>query len=77
MELLERIKSELQVAEREKRKMATFLSLVLIHANELRTLDPSEFCAQVGVPDSYRAEFQKMLAAERALAGMGYHIRQI
>lgn len=77
MELIEQIKEALQIAEREKRKMATFLSLVLIHADALRTMDPSEFCAQVGVPDSYRAEFQKMLATEKALAGMGYHIRQI
>lgn len=75
MELIEQIKSQLQIAESEKRKMATFHSLVLIHAHTLKNMDPKEFCMQVGVPDSYQAEFRKMLAAERALAGMGYSIR--
>lgn len=75
MELIETIKLALQEAERENRKMATFHSLVLIHADVLRNMDPHEFCQNVEVPDSYCTEFRKMISVKSTLSGLGYSVR--
>ena len=74
MEIIETIRLALREAERENRKMATFHSLVLIHADVLRNMDPHEFCQSVDVPDSYCTEFRKMISAKHTLAGLGYTI---
>ncbi len=74
MEIIETIKLALQEAGREKRKMATFHSLVLINADVLKHMDPHDFCRQVEVPDSYYIEFRKMLSVKHAFVGMGYSI---
>ncbi len=77
MDVIEEIRQALIVAEQEDCKMATFHAKVLIYAEVLKDINPSEFCKSVEVPDSYRTEFQKMLALRRTLHDLGYSVTQI
>ena len=76
MRNIETIKTALQKAAVERNKMATFHSLVLLHAELLEHLEPEEFCRQVGVPATYHIEFRKMIAVARRLSEMGYLIQR-
>jgi hypothetical protein len=76
MKIIESIKLDLEKAAEERHKMATFHSLVLLHADSLVDFDPSMFCRDVGVPTSYQAEFRKMIATARTLSELGYSIQK-
>ncbi|WP_411728185.1 hypothetical protein [Methyloglobulus sp.] len=67
MQLLDNIRTALYRAEKEKKKAAILHSLVLIHAIELKNLEPLEFCILLGIHESYKREFLKMLAVSRVL----------
>lgn len=76
MELVESIKQALQQAAKDRKKVATFHSLVLAHASKLEHLDPHEFCRNVGMTDAFHIEFRKMIAAARALSDLGYAVQK-
>ena len=44
-----------------------FHFMVLKHADELASVDPSEFCRRVGMSESFATEFGKMLALRRLM----------
>jgi hypothetical protein len=75
--LLDSIRIALDDAQKEKEKAATLHSLVLIHAAELASLEPLEFCRQLGIHKSYQTEFRKMLSATRVLEELGYAVQEI
>ena len=70
-EILETIRSELQIAEQEKRKVTTFHFLVLKHASVLNKVDKYEFCDAVGMKESFVAEFDKMIRLAKHLETEG------
>ena len=76
MELIETIKQALLQAAEERKKVATFHSLVLLYASQLEHLDPHEFCRNVGVTDAFHIEFRKMIAAAHTLSDLGYSIQK-
>ena len=77
MNTLEIIKLAIQQASKERTKMATFHSLVLLHAEKLGQLDPAEFCRVTNVPATYHIEFRKMIATARKLSELGYSLQKI
>lgn len=76
MIIIETIKVALQKAQVEKKRMATFHSLILLHADQLEQLDPKAFCQSVGVTDAYHIEFRKMIAVARLFSESGYIIQK-
>lgn len=76
MELIETIRQALKHAAEDRKKVATFHSLVLLHASQLEHLDPHEFCRNVGVVDAFHIEFRKMIAAAHRLSELGYSIQK-
>ena len=52
-------------------KLAMFHFQVLKHAHSLEAVDPTSFCREVGVPDSYATEFRQMLAVARVMQQQG------
>jgi hypothetical protein len=69
------ISAKVHDAATKNNKIAMFHLQVLIHAHELQTTDPIEFCRAVKVPESYATEFRKMLSLSRALRDEGLSIR--
>jgi hypothetical protein len=76
MEIIKIIKLAIQKAAKERKKMSTFHSQVLLHAKLVEHLDPAEFCRDVGVPAAYHIEFRKMIAVAHALSELGYSIQR-
>ena len=76
MRNIQSIKTAIQKAVAERKKMSTFHSQVLLHAELLEHVEPEEFCRQVGVPPTYHIEFRKMIAAARRLSELGYSIQK-
>lgn len=76
MEIIKIIKLAIQKAAKERKKMSTFHSQVLLHAKLLEHLDPVEFCRDVGVPAAYHIEFRKMIAVAHTLSELGYSIQK-
>ena len=72
--MLETIRQEIILAAHTKQKLAMFNYQVLINANALTTTDPVEFCIAVGVPQSYAAEFRKMLSLATVMQESGARI---
>ena len=73
---IESIKRTIQGAVEKTKKMATFHSQVLLHAEVLEHLDPAAFCRDVDVPATYHIEFRKIIAAAHALSELGYSIQK-
>jgi len=65
------IKEQIQTAALGKNKIAMFHFQVLKHAPQLAGADPAEFCRLVGVPESYKTEFQKMLSLVKLMEQQG------
>ena len=76
MKTVETIKLALQKAQAKREKTAVFHSQVLLNANQLKNLDPHEFCRNVSVTKAYHIEFRKMLAVARTLSEVGYSIQK-
>jgi len=55
------ISKKIADAASERNKIAMFHYQVLVNAEELRSINPVEFCREVNVPESYATEFLKMI----------------
>ena len=69
--MTEQIKAAIHRAERTKQKIAMFHFQVLRNARELADINPKGFCNEVSVPESYAAEFTKMIALARLMKEEG------
>ena len=76
MDIIKTIKLALQKAAKERRKVRTFHTLVLVYANRLEHLDPHEFCRNVGVKDAFHSEFRKMINVAHTLSEWDYSIQK-
>ena len=74
MELIPEIRKRIETASGTRDKVATFHFSVLTHAVELRGVDPVEFCRAVGMEDTYKAEFHKMMKLAEFIKKMGMTI---
>jgi len=76
MPILNKIRRALGEARADKKKTATFHSMILIHAAELDGMGSEECCRQLGLQKSYKTEFGKMISASRRLAELGYSVKK-
>ena len=74
MAIVEKIAKDIRDASTENNKSVMFHFSVLMYANELRGLDPVEFCHEVGVPESFKTEFRKMIKLARFITQKGMKI---
>jgi hypothetical protein len=68
--MIEGIKKAVHKSARGNQKMAMFHFQVLKNAPE----SPEEFCRDVSVPTSYKAEFRKMLSLARVMRQQGVRL---
>ena len=61
MNNIKEIALEIAKAEQEGKKIAMFHFQVLKYADELKHYRAIDFCEDVGVPESYKTEFSKMI----------------
>lgn len=65
------IAAKVHKAAQEGKKIAMFHYQILIHAEELKDVDPIEFCKEIGVLESYKTEFKKMLRLAELMKEIG------
>lgn len=72
--MIQEIKKAVSDAALEKQKIAMFHFQVLKNASKLEKIDPLSFCREIGVPDTYKTEFQKMLSLAKVMREQGVRI---
>lgn len=72
--MIEQIKAAIHNAAAKHQKIAMFHLQVLRNADELASVDPKGFCAEVSVPVTYATEFTKMIALARLMKEQGLKI---
>ena len=74
--LVATVKAAVQGAALSRQKMATFHFQILKNANALDTVNPAAFCAAIGVPDSFKTEFSKMLKLAQVIRQQGLRLSE-
>jgi hypothetical protein len=69
--LVAAVKAAVQSAALGNQKIAMFHFQILKNAHALDTVSPEAFCAAIGVPDTYKTEFRKMLSLARVIRQQG------
>ncbi|HBB94410.1 MAG TPA: hypothetical protein DC054_03390 [Blastocatellia bacterium] len=72
--MIDDIKAAVHAAAGSKRKSAMFHLQILMHADELRGVDPVAFCEELAVPVTYATEFRKMLGLARLMKEQGIRL---
>lgn len=72
--MIQRIREAVRDSATRNQKIAMFHLQVLLNADELRDYDPVEFCRQIGVPESYKTEFRKMISLRRLMTDEGVRL---
>ena len=72
--MLEEIARLILQAERNGQKIAMFHYQVLINADRLEHVSAAEFCEAVGMKDSFKTEFSKMIALAKLMREQGVSI---
>ena len=72
--MIQEIAAKVREATRNGKKIAMFHYQVLIDAEELNGVKPEEFCEEIGVKESYKTEFTKMLNLAKLMKEEGTNI---
>lgn len=72
--MVQAIKQAVDAAALTHQKIAMFHFQVLTNAAALEGVDPSAFCEELGVPETYKTEFGKMLALARVMREQGARV---
>jgi len=72
--MIKEIRQAVQDAALGKQKIAMFHFQVLKNAAALESVDPASFCREIGVPDTYKTEFTKMLGLARIMRQQGVRL---
>ena len=70
--LTEKIAKKIKEAKKNKKKIAMFHFQSLIHVDEFNEVDPTQFCRDVGMRDSFATEFRKMKKLSEIIKEEGY-----
>lgn len=70
------IHDAIESAEKDRKKMATFHSIVLLHAEELESVSPQGFCCEIGFAKAYHIEFRKMISLAHRLTELGFDLQK-
>ena len=65
------IKNAVHTAAAGNQKIAMFHFQILKNAEALDAVSPEAFCADIGVPDTYKTEFRKMISLARVIRQQG------
>lgn len=63
-------------ADAQGKKMAMFQYQVLVHADELKGVDATQFCKDIKVPKSYALEFKKMIRLAELMEDDGLSLKK-
>jgi hypothetical protein len=74
--VIEQIKDAVHIAAGNNQKLAMFHFQVLKNADELKGIDPKDFCREISVPTHYATEFTQMMALSRLLREQGIKLTQ-
>ena len=74
--MIEDIATKVRDAAPNGKKIAMFHYQVLINADDLKGLDPVDFCKDIGVTKSYATEFRKMLSLAKLMKEEGVRISE-
>ena len=69
--MIEEIRRAVHDAALGNQKIAMFHFQVLKNATALEDFDPVSFCIDIGVPETYKTEFRKMLSLARIMRQQG------
>jgi len=72
--MIEEIRRAVHDAVLGKQKIAMFHFQVLKNATALESVEAASFCRQIGVPDTYKTEFTKMLSLARIMRQHGVRL---
>lgn len=72
--MIEEIRQAVHDAALGKQKIAMFHFQVLKNATALESIDAASFCRQIGVPNTYKTEFTKMLSLARIIRQHGVRL---
>jgi hypothetical protein len=76
MLIINEIKTAIDAAGDDKKRTSTFHSLILVHAHELEKIGAVEACRLLGMQDSWRTEFTKMISISKRFAELGYSVER-
>jgi hypothetical protein len=65
--MIKEISAKVHEAALRSNKIAMFHLQVLMHAHELASTDPIEFCRMIKVPESYATEYRKMISLAKLM----------
>ena len=74
--MYEEIAKQIANAALNREKSAMFHLQVLKNARHLRGVNPVEFCRLVGVEDSYKVEFSKMIKLAELMERQGIKLTE-
>jgi hypothetical protein len=72
--MIEEIRQAVHNAALGKQKIAMFHFQVLKNAAALEGVDAASFCREIGVPNTYKTEFTKMLSLARVMRQQGVRL---
>lgn len=72
--LLESIAQKVKQGELDGQKMAVGHTQVLLHADQLADINLKDFCARIGMRESFGVEIYKMRRVAKMLKDLGYRI---
>lgn len=72
--MIDEIREEVHRAAGSRQKIAMFHFQILTHAEALEGMNAEGVCRELGVPDSYAIEFQKMIGLARLMRERGVRI---
>jgi len=72
--MIEEIRKAVHDAALANQKIAMFHFQILKNAAALKSVDAESFCREIGVPDTYKTEFRKMLSLARVMRQQGVRL---
>jgi biotin synthase-like enzyme len=75
--MLEEIAREIGEAAADRRKTTMIHFQVLKNAKSLRDVDAAEFCRVLGLEESWKAEFRKMIRLAEMISDQGLELAPV
>lgn len=72
--MIEEIKKAVHDAALGNQKIAMFHFQILKNAAAMENVNTETFCREIGVPDTYKTEFNKMLSLSRVMRQQGVRL---
>ena len=74
MELALKISKEIEKASESDERTAMFHFQIFFNADELKDVSARDFCKAVGMQETFKVEYKKMLNLREMLAKQGYTV---